>query len=88
VVNRVRASVVGGPPRPRIRAALARYASVDDPVLIPDDRAALDAAVLAGRPLTEAAPRSSPRRVLAQLAQRLADERSATPQQPRRRTRR
>lgn len=96
VVNRVRAAAIGGPPRVRIRAALARYAAVEDAVLVPDDRPALDAALLAGRTLTEAAPRSPARRALAGLAERLAergpermaDERSATRQRSRRRTRR
>jgi MinD-like ATPase involved in chromosome partitioning or flagellar assembly len=88
VVNRVRGSAVGGSPRARIRQALDRYASVEDPVLVPDDRAAFDAALLAGRSITEAAPRSPARRALAELAQRLADDQSATRERSRRRTRR
>jgi hypothetical protein len=51
-----------------VRDALARYAGISDPVLVPDDRAALDAALLAGRTLTEAAPASPARLALARLA--------------------
>lgn len=92
VVNRVRAAAVGGPPGPRVRDALARYAAVEDPLLVPDDRPALDAALLAGRTLTESAPASPARRAIAELAQSLAlqvsDETSATRRRSRRRTRR
>jgi Flp pilus assembly CpaE family ATPase len=68
VVTRVRASAVGPSPRQRISDALARYAGVRDLVLVPDDRGACDAALLAGRTLTEHAPSSSARRALAELA--------------------
>ena len=77
VVNRVRASAVGGAAvtgaaERRVRDALARYAGVEDPVLVPDDRTALDAALLAGRTLTETAPASPARLALARLAASLA----------------
>jgi MinD-like ATPase involved in chromosome partitioning or flagellar assembly len=68
VVTRVRASAVGPAPHRRVQEALARYAGVADAVLVPDDRPACDAAVLAGRSLTEAAPRSPARLALAALA--------------------
>jgi Flp pilus assembly CpaE family ATPase len=68
VVTRVRSSAVGSGPQRRIREALGRYAGIEDPVLVPDDRAACDAALLAGRSLTEHAPSSPARRVLADLA--------------------
>lgn len=99
VVNRVRASAVGGPAPSRVREALARYAGVDDPVLVPDDRAALDAALLAGRSLTESAAGSPARQAIAGLATRLlamddaaeragSGEISATQRHRRRRARR
>jgi MinD-like ATPase involved in chromosome partitioning or flagellar assembly len=72
VVNRVRGSAVGGTADSRVRDALSRYAGVEAPVLVPDDRPALDAAVLAGRTLTESAPASPARRALAELARTLA----------------
>jgi Flp pilus assembly CpaE family ATPase len=71
VVNRVRGSAVGGSADSRVRDALARYAGVDDPVLVPDDRPALDAALLAGRTLTEWAPTSPARLAVAELATEL-----------------
>ncbi len=86
VVNKVRGSAVGGSAvggwaagsaQSRVRDALARYAGVEDPVLVPDDRAAVDAALLAGRTLTELAPGSAARQALAALAAGLATSPSA-----------
>ncbi len=77
VVTRVRGSAVGstrlrtGPDR-RVREALQRYAGVDDPVLVPHDVPALDAALLSGRTLAEAAPASPARAAYRGLAHRLA----------------
>jgi Flp pilus assembly CpaE family ATPase len=72
VVNRVRGSAVGGNAESRIRDSLARYAGVGDLVVVPDDRPALDAAMLAGRTLSESAPASPARQALAGLARQLA----------------
>ena len=58
VVNRVRASAVGPDPEARIRSVLSRFAGVEDIVLLPDDRATVDAAVLAGRSPLEVSRRS------------------------------
>jgi MinD-like ATPase involved in chromosome partitioning or flagellar assembly len=74
VVTRVRDDAVGGTAQDRIRGALNRYAGVADAVLVPDDRATLDAAMLAGRSLTEHAPSSPARRVVAELAAHLSTE--------------
>lgn len=68
VVTRVRASAVGRQPRQRVTDALERYAGVQDVVLVPDDRASCDQALLAGRTLTEAAPKSPARIEIAALA--------------------
>ncbi|MEJ5866136.1 hypothetical protein WDV85_00105 [Pseudokineococcus sp. 5B2Z-1] len=68
VVTRVRASAVGSPPERRVRDALARFAGAHDVTLVPDDRAAHDAALLAGRTLVETAPRSPSRLAVAALA--------------------
>ncbi len=72
VVNRLRASAVGGRPERVVRDALERYAGVPDPVFVAEDRPALDAAVLAGRTLPELSPSSPARLALAALAARLA----------------
>jgi MinD-like ATPase involved in chromosome partitioning or flagellar assembly len=74
VVTRVRASAVGASPERRIREALERYAGVGDPVLVPDDGPALDAAVLAGRTLGELAPGSRARAAYTALARTLVGE--------------
>jgi len=68
VVTRVRAAAVGVAPERRIAEALGRYAGVGDAWLVPDDRAACDEAMLAGRMLVEIAPGSPARRVFAELA--------------------
>ncbi|MBI5161648.1 MAG: regulator [Micrococcales bacterium] len=61
VVNRVRSSAIGANPSAQVRQTLLRFGGLDDPVLIPWDGAALDAAVLAGSTLAEVAPRSPTR---------------------------
>jgi Flp pilus assembly CpaE family ATPase len=68
VVNRVRRTAAGPAAERQIREALHRYAGVADLVLVPDDPAALDAALLSGRTLAEAAPGSPVRRELRTLA--------------------
>ncbi len=84
VVTRVRASAVGSNPETRVQEALHRFAGVSDPVLVPEDRAAVDAAVLSGRTLREHRPHSVVRTALHDLAERL-DGRAP---QPARRSRR
>ncbi|GAB7193706.1 P-loop NTPase [Kineococcus sp. NUM-3379] len=71
VANRVRSSAVGRAPERQVRAALQRFAGIEDPVLVPEDGAACDAALLVGRTLAEGAPRSAARRAVAQLAERV-----------------
>lgn len=71
VVNRVRASVAGAHPQDAVRDALARYAGVASATLLPDDRAAVDAALLEARTLREAAASSPVRRALTALAAQL-----------------
>lgn len=72
VVTRARTSAVGAAPERRVREALERYAAVRDVVVVPDDRPAVDAGLLAGRTLTESAPGSPARRAVAELASSLA----------------
>jgi MinD-like ATPase involved in chromosome partitioning or flagellar assembly len=68
VVNKVRASSVGSDAERRVAEALERFAGVTDPWFVPDDRACLDAAMLAGRTLCEAAAGSAARHSIAALA--------------------
>jgi MinD-like ATPase involved in chromosome partitioning or flagellar assembly len=71
VVNRVRAAAVGPRPEAAVRAAMERYAGIDDLVVVPDDPVACDGALLAGRSLAEHAPASPARQAFAALADRL-----------------
>lgn len=61
VMNRVRAAAVGVNPFGQVSSALARFAGIDSPVLVPHDGPGLDAAVLAGRTLRDSAPKSPAR---------------------------
>ncbi|GAA4165437.1 hypothetical protein GCM10022286_28580 [Gryllotalpicola daejeonensis] len=64
VVNRVRASVLGGNPAGQVTGALQRFGGVVPAALIPDDAPAFDAAMLAAAPLAAAAPRSPAREAI------------------------
>ena len=68
VVNRVRASAAGSRPGDALRASLGRFAGIDAPHLVPDDRTGVDAAVLRGATLREAASGSPARRAIVALA--------------------
>jgi MinD-like ATPase involved in chromosome partitioning or flagellar assembly len=71
LVNRVRSSVAGPHPAEAVGQALARYAGVADAHLVPEDRAAVDTALLEAKTLREAAPGSPVRRALAGVAARV-----------------
>lgn len=72
VVNKVRASAVGGRPERRISEALERFSGMDDLSFLPWDQSSLDGAMLAGRTLVEYAPQSDLRRAIAAVATRYA----------------
>lgn len=72
VVNRVRRSVTGNETRRAPIRVLRRHAGVDDALLVPDNAAATDAALMAGRPLLDVAPRAPARLALRQLADEVA----------------
>lgn len=57
-ITKVRASAVGAPAQRRISDALERFAGRAPDFVLSDDRASVDAALLAGRTLHEANPRS------------------------------
>ncbi|WEO79270.1 hypothetical protein BJQ94_03870 [Cryobacterium sp. SO2] len=61
VMNRVRASAVGLGPAGQVQSALRRFGGIDAAALVPHDQAGVDAAVLTGRTLRDAAPRSPAR---------------------------
>jgi MinD-like ATPase involved in chromosome partitioning or flagellar assembly len=74
VMNRVRASAIGMNPGDQVRRTLSRLGGVEAPLLIPEDRTAVDGAVLSGRTLAESAPRSPARQALRDLARTLAPD--------------
>jgi Flp pilus assembly CpaE family ATPase len=84
VVTRSRASAVGSAPDRRVREALQRYAGVSAVTVVPDDRPALDAAMLAGRTLTEHQPFSPARLALSQLALDVSGRLTSRPRRGRR----
>lgn len=61
VMNQVRASAVGLNPRGQVTAVLLRFGGIESPILVPYDPGALDAAVLTGRTLRDASPKSPAR---------------------------
>ncbi len=67
VVNKVRSSAIGLNPSAQIAQTLARFGGITDPVLVPWDPAAFDAALLGGKPLLDAAPRSAARLAIRKL---------------------
>ncbi|MFD6092561.1 CpaE family protein [Oerskovia sp. NPDC060338] len=82
VANRVRASAAGPRPEVAVRDALGRYGGVVDLHVLPDDRASLDATLLAGRTLAELAPEAAVRHAVAALAQRVRTELGTVPVAP------
>ncbi|MCW2598978.1 MAG: hypothetical protein JWM02_807 [Frankiales bacterium] len=68
VVNRLRAGAVPGNAEAEVRAALSRYAGVEEVAFVPLDVTGVDVAVAAGRTLTEAAAGSPARQALQALA--------------------
>lgn len=71
VVNRVRPGSVGRDPERRIRDSLERFAGLAQVHLVPEDREALDAALLQGRTLSETKPSSPAYRAVLALAREL-----------------
>ncbi|UIJ34595.1 hypothetical protein [Allobranchiibius sp. GilTou73] len=72
VVTRVRSSAVGSSPETKVTEALHRFAGVSDLSLVPEDRGAIDAALLAGRTLAAGPAHSPAREAIRALAARLS----------------
>lgn len=58
VITKVRSAAVGLNPASQIASTLMRFGGIPEATLVPHDQAAFDAALLTGRTLAEAAPRS------------------------------
>jgi len=67
VANKVRASAIGLGPAAQVTQTLSRFGGIDDPVLVPWDQQAMDAAVLSARTLAEVAPKSAARLAIRRL---------------------
>ena len=68
VVNRLRASAIPGDTEAEVRAALQRYAGIEQLWVVPQDTEAVDAALAVGRTLTEEAPGSPARQAIQRIA--------------------
>src|SRR4051794_38341457 len=71
VINKGRSPAIGVNPASQVRQTLARFGGIEAPVLVPWDPSAFDAALLSGRPLLDAAPRSAARAAVRELAAHL-----------------
>jgi MinD-like ATPase involved in chromosome partitioning or flagellar assembly len=60
-MNKLRASAIGLNPIGQVTQTLSRFGGIESAAMIPFDSAALDAAILGGRTLADAAPRSQAR---------------------------
>jgi MinD-like ATPase involved in chromosome partitioning or flagellar assembly len=78
VVNRLRASVVGGDPSREVSRAILRHTGTEPIALVPYDLAGLDAAQVAGQLLRDIAPASPARLAIQELANRLAGRPTAS----------
>lgn len=74
VANKVRSSAIGLDPAAQVRATLERFGGVTPEYLVPWDPSGFDAALLGGRTLGEAAPRSPARAVIRKLAGAIAGD--------------
>ena len=84
LMNKVRASAIGLDPRGQVSATLRRFGGIEGAVLVPYDQYGVDAAVLTGRTLRDAAPKSPAR---AGIRQFVTDELLPAPAVPSRRGR-
>ena len=77
VINKLRSSAIGLNAAAQVRQTLARFGGIEAPILVPWDPAAFDAALLSGRALLDAAPRSAARAAIRELAAQLAPRAAA-----------
>lgn len=68
VINKLRSSAIGLNAASQVRQTLARFGGIEAPVLVPWDPAAFDAALLSGRTLLDAAPKSPARIAIRELS--------------------
>lgn len=69
VMNKVRTSAIGSGASGQVKQTLQRFGGIVNPVLVPHDQAAFDAAILTGRTLVDTAPKSPARVAVAAFVQ-------------------
>jgi MinD-like ATPase involved in chromosome partitioning or flagellar assembly len=66
-MNKIRASAIGLNPTGQVAQTLSRFGGIDAAAMIPFDQAGLDAAILSGKTLADAAPKSPVRAAIREL---------------------
>jgi MinD-like ATPase involved in chromosome partitioning or flagellar assembly len=69
VMNKIRSSAIGLNPAGQVAQTLQRFGGIASPVLVPHDQSALDAAILDGKTLRDAAPKSATRAAIRQFVE-------------------
>jgi MinD-like ATPase involved in chromosome partitioning or flagellar assembly len=84
VMNKIRRSAIGLNPAGQVAQTLSRFGGISSAAMIPSDPAGLDAAILSGRTLADAAPRSPVRVAIRDLVatRLLPPEPAARPRRP------
>ncbi|MES2171320.1 MAG: regulator [Actinomycetota bacterium] len=67
VMNRLRPSAIGSAPHAQVLSTLERFGGIRAPVLVPYDLGSFDSAILTGRTIQDAAPRSPARAAVSEL---------------------
>ena len=67
LMNKVRASAIGPGASGQVCQTLQRFGGISNPVLVPHDQPAFDAAILTGRTLADVAPKSPARAAVARF---------------------
>jgi len=70
-INKVRSSAIGLNAAAQVKQTLARFGGIEATALVPWDPTAFDAALLSGRALLDAAPRSAARVAIRQLSEQV-----------------
>ncbi|GGF01240.1 AAA family ATPase [Mycetocola zhadangensis] len=79
IINKVRPGAIGLNPSGQVKATLQRFGGIGQPVLLPHDEKATDAALLAGKALRDASPKSA---ALAAVRRFATDHILPPPEQP------
>jgi MinD-like ATPase involved in chromosome partitioning or flagellar assembly len=67
VMNKVRPGAIGPSPAAQVTGSLERFGGISDPVMVPFDQVALDAAILSGKTLFDTAAKSPARVAIGEL---------------------